>query len=130
VKPGSWLRRRPPLAETAADFGPLARPLDQDDDTWDCPHCGESNFADGHKQCWRCLLAAPWVDPADDPSYCCEACENLTARIRRARQAVLITQFLLPDLERELVELEAKHRDDLAQEMADLERRHQEARTR
>lgn len=49
------------------------------------------------------------LTPAEDPSYCCEECEAFTARIRRARQAVLITEFPQPQLERELVELEARH---------------------
>lgn len=97
-----------------ADFGPPATPIDLSEavsDVWACPHCGKANFANGQRTCSWCFLAAPWVDPAADPSYCCEACENLTARIRRARQAVLITEFLLPDLERELVELERQHQE-------------------
>lgn len=86
MKPGSWRRRLPPpLAEIAADFGPPATPIDLSEavsDVWPCPHCGKDNFANGQRTCSWCFLAAPWVDPADDPSYCCEAHEQLAERLR------------------------------------------------
>jgi hypothetical protein len=50
------------------------------------------------------------LDPAEDPTHCCEAREDLTALISHAKQVHDGAEVLLADLAQRLVELEARHR--------------------